>query len=121
MENNFTLDASSRNSLQNLTATDIPTHLRDQHPWECPVYVLENKVQTSSKGRPKWEPRERIGVCIGRCPTHAGNVSLTLNPSSGHFSSQFHVMFDGEFTLILDFRSNTVPANWTDLVAKSSE
>ena len=121
MENNFTLDASGRTPLQKLTATNGPMHLRDQHPWGCPVYVLENKLQSSSKGIPKWEPRARIGVYLGRSPAHAGNVALVLNPSSGHVSPQFHVVFDDQFTLISALRSNTVPANWADLVATSTE
>ena len=121
MENNFTLDTSGRTPLQKLTATNSPMHLRDQHPWGCPVHVLEKKLQSSSKGAPKWEPRARIGVYLGRSPAHAGNVALVLNPSSGHVSPQFHVVFDDEFTLISALRCNTVPANWADLVATSTE
>ena len=36
-------------------------------------------------------------------------------------SPQFHVVFDDEFTLVPAMRSRTVPANWADLVSKSSE
>ena len=44
-----------------------------------------------------------------------------LNPSSEHVSPQYHVVFDNVFTLIPSLRSKTVPKNWADLVAKSSE
>ena len=69
---------------------------------------LESKVQTSSKGLPKWEPRARIGVCLGRSHVHAGNVVLVLNPSSGHVLPQFHVVFDDGFALIPALRLNTI-------------
>ena len=36
-------------------------------------------------------------------------------------SLQFHVVFDDKFTLVPAMRSRTVPANWADLVSKSSE
>jgi len=85
------------------------------------VYVLESKVQTSAKGLPKWEPRARIGVYLGRSPAHAGNVALVLNPSTGHVLPQYHVIFDDAFTLIPALRMKTVPANWADLVEKTSE
>ena len=121
LENTVTVDREGRTPLQKLTGSDLPIYLRDQHTWGCPVHVLESKVQTSSKGLPKWEPRARIGVYLGRSPAHVGNVALVLNPSSGHVSPQFHVVFDDDFRLIPALRSNAVPPNWADLVTKSSE
>ena len=121
LENTVTVNGEGRTPLQKLTGSDLPIYLRDQHTWGCPVHVLESKVQTSSKGLPKWEPRARIGVYLGRSPAHVGNVALVLNPSSGHVSPQFHVVFDDDFRLIPALRSNAVPPNWADLVTKSSE
>ena len=75
-------------------------NLQDYYTWVCPIGVLESKVQNSPKGLPKWEPRSRIVMCLGRSPDHAGNVALVLNPSLGHVSPQFHVVFDDNFSLI---------------------
>ena len=83
--------------------------------------VLESKVQVSSKGLPKWETRTRIVACLGRLPLHVGNVALVLNPSSGHVSSQYHVVFDNDFSLIPALCANAVPRNWVEIVTRSSE
>ena len=86
IENTLSINSNRKTLIQKLTAAEIPITLRDYHTWGCPVHVLESKVQTSSKGLPKWEPRSRIGIYLGRSPAHAGNVALVLNPSSGHVS-----------------------------------
>ena len=75
------------------------------------MYVLESKVQTSSKDLPKWEPRARIGVYLGRSPVHVGNVAMVLNLSSGHVSLQYHAVFDDDFSLIPSLRTSTVLFN----------
>ena len=116
IENNLVTDVDRHAVLQKLTATDAPFHLQDQHTWGCPVHVLESKVQTSAKGLPKWESRARIGVYLGRSPAHAGNVALVLNPSTGHVSQQYHVIFDNAFALTPALRMKTVPANCREVV-----
>ena len=94
--------------------------LTDQHPWGCPVYVLESKLQGNSKGIPKWEPRSRLGVYLGHSPLHAGSVALVLNPGTGHVSPQYHLVFDDEFFTVCHLRAGTVPQNWRELVESSS-
>ena len=66
LENTLAIGTDGRTPLQKLTATDHEITLRDQHTRGCPVCVLESKVQASSNGLPKWEPRARIGVYLGR-------------------------------------------------------
>ena len=73
-------------------------HLRDFHTFECPCYILDSRLQTNPKGVPKWEPRERLGIYLGRSPAHAANVALVLNPNTGLVYPQFHVVFDENFT-----------------------
>ncbi|KAL7466170.1 hypothetical protein ACHAXS_006459 [Conticribra weissflogii] len=70
---------------------------------------------------PKWDPRARLGIYVGRSPNHAGNVALVLNPKTGLVSPQFHVVFDDEFTTVPHLRKGTVPDNWAKLVENSSE
>lgn len=57
--------------------------LRDFHTFGCPCYILDNKLQTNPMGVPKWEPRARLGIYLGRSPAHDGNVALVLNPKTG--------------------------------------
>ncbi|KAL7464723.1 hypothetical protein ACHAXS_005078 [Conticribra weissflogii] len=72
--------------------------LRDCHTWGCPCFVLDSRLQTNPNGIPKWEPRARLGIYVGRSQHHAGNVALVLNPKTGLVSPQFHVVFDDDFT-----------------------
>jgi hypothetical protein len=65
---------------------------------------------------PKWKPRARMGIYVGRSPTHASNVALILNPRTGHVSPQFHIVFDDDFTTVQYLQTTTVPPHWADLV-----
>ncbi len=54
------------------------------HPFGCPVYVLDARLQNGNK-IPRWEPRTRVGVYRGHSPYHAQSVALILNLSTGMF------------------------------------
>ena len=95
--------------------------MRDFHTWGCPCYILDSRLQTDPKGVPKWEPRARVGIYLGRSPSHAGNVALVLNPKTGLVLPQFHVVFDDDFTTVTHLRKGTVPSNWKTLVDNSRE
>ena len=95
--------------------------LRDFHTFGCPVYVLDSRLQSSTMGVPKWEPRARLGIYVGRSASHAANVALVLNPKTGLVSPQFHVVFDDDFTTVPHLRKGTVPPNWEKLVTGSRE
>ena len=99
----------------------VNLRLRDFHTFGCPCYILDSRLQTNPKGVPKWEPRARLGIYLGRSPAHAGNVALVLNPKTGLVSPQFHVVFDDEFTTVPHLRKGTVPSNWGKLVTNSRE
>ena len=83
--------------------------LRDFHTFGCPCYVLDSRLQTNPKGVPKWDPRARLGIYLGRSPAHAGNVALVLNPNTGLVSPQYHVVFDDDFTMAPHLRKGMVP------------
>jgi hypothetical protein len=70
---------------------------------------------------PKWEPLARMGLYVGRSPSHAANVALIFNPRTGHISPQFHVIFDDDFTTVPYLRTATIPPYWADLVRTSSK
>ena len=69
---------------------------------------------------PKWDPRARMGIYVGRSPSHASNVGLILNPRTGHVSPQFHVVYDDNFTTVPYLRTNKVPPHWAQLIEESS-
>jgi hypothetical protein len=39
-------------------------------------------------------------------------VALVYNPSTGHVSPQFHVVFDGDFTTVPYMEAGTISPNW---------
>jgi hypothetical protein len=43
-------------------------------PFGCPCYVLDNCLQLGSGKIPKREPRKRMGIYVGRSPSHAANI-----------------------------------------------
>ena len=96
-------------------------NLKDEHPWGCPIYVLDHRNQDVSGGMPKWEPCSRIGIYLGRSPFHASSVALVLNPRTGLVSPQYYMAFDNDFSAVPHMISGTVPKNWADLVKRSSE
>jgi hypothetical protein len=91
------------------------------HTFGSPCYVLDQRLQSGSSMIPKWEPRARMGIYVGRSPSHASNVALELNPRTGHVSPQFHVVFDDDFTTVEYLRKMTVPSHWAELVRSSAE
>ena len=91
------------------------------HTLFCPVYVLDSKLQSGGIGPPKWEPRSRIGIYLGHSPCHAGSVALVFNPSTGHVSPQYHVVFDDDFTTVPYMKRGEIPPNWEDLYNENRE
>lgn len=83
---------------------------------------LDGRLQAAgSIGPPKWEPRSNIQVYLGHSPFNAGSVALVYNPSTGNISSQFHVVFDDDFTTVPCMEAGTIAPNWEALVTNSSK
>ena len=117
--NNLHLDEDGLSPIQKFCGTSEMMDVGDVHTWGCPCYVLDKALQTA-KMLPKWDPRSRLGVYLGHSPCHAGSVALVLNPKTLHFSPQFHVVFDHDFTTVPFLASQDVPPNWSQLVFYSA-
>ena len=74
-------------------------HFKDFHPFGCPVYVLEENLQDGKK-EPRWNPRSRVGIYLGRSREHASNVAYVLNPRTDCISAQYHLVFDNDFQTV---------------------
>ncbi len=84
-------------------------------------YVFDSRLHNAgSIGQPKWKPRSNIRVYLGHSPFHAGCVALVYNPSTGHVSPQYHVVFDDDFITVPYMEAGTNPPHWSDLVHSSS-
>jgi hypothetical protein len=92
------------------------------HTMFCPCYVQDSRLHNAgSMGLPKWELRSNICVYLGHSLLHAGSVALVSNPSTGHVSPQYHIVFDDDFTMVPYMEAGMIPPHWSDLVHSSSE
>jgi len=73
--------------------------LLQEHVWECPVFVLDAKLQDGHK-IPKFNRRARMGQFLGFSNEHSTLVARVCNLSTNYVSPQFHVVFDDLFSSI---------------------
>ncbi len=90
------------------------------HTFGCSCYVLDHRLLSGIGKVPKWKPHARMGIYVGRSPSHASNVALILNPRTGHVSPQFHVVFDDDFTTVQYLCTGMVPSHRVNLVRSSA-
>ena len=114
--NSLPLNMDGKTPISKWSSSDCHIFVKDYHTWGCPVSVLDGCLQSNPKGVPKWEPRAQVRVYMGHSPSHAKSVTLVLNPTSGHISPQFHVVFDDNFGIIPYMREGTIPPHWDELV-----
>jgi hypothetical protein len=85
--------------IEKFSGSEIEPNMKNHHHIGIPVYVLDNDLQAGKK-IPKWMPRARVVIYLGKSPRHARNVALVLNPRTGLVSPQFHVRFDDTFETV---------------------
>ena len=90
------------------------SRLLHAHPWGCPVYVLDPRLQDGHK-LPKWEPQSRHAQYVGYSPLHASTVGLVRNLKTGNLSPQFHLVFDDWFETV-HATANEEPKQWQELI-----
>ena len=121
--NNLHVDMNVKTpEMKNSDTIGSTTWLSNFHNFDCPVYILDDIIQSvGGGGPPKWDPRARLGIYLGHSPSHAGRVALVMNPKYGLVSTQFHLVFDENFETVPHLWSGTVPENWAELVSSSKE
>jgi hypothetical protein len=101
--------------LERFTGSAVSPYIKSNHTFGCPVYALQNHLQTNGK-LPKWNPRSRIGIYLGPSPRHASSISLVLNINTGLLSPQFHVSHDDFFETVRPSTGNpSVQSLWQQL------
>ena len=82
---NLHVDMHGQNPVMNFSKTiGSSTRLIHFHTFVCPLYILDARLQSvGGGGPPKWDPRARLGICLGHSPSHAGSVALVINPKTG--------------------------------------
>ena len=104
-----------------MAGIQISSEIKNEHPLFCPVYTLDQRLQSGIGMIPKWDPRSTAGVYLGHLPVHASNVALVLNISTGCISPQYHVVFDDAFSTIDFITNRQQPSNWEELCRYHTE
>jgi len=78
--------------MNKFTGNDSRPDVRGFHPFGCPVFVLDSKIQGGG-AIPKWNPKARVGVYLGHSPCDIGSVALVLNPKTLIVSTQYHLSY----------------------------
>ena len=118
--NHLTLNKHGYTPLERISRTRSQIAPEILHTWGCPTYVLDARNQSHANTCPKWEPRSRLGVNLGFSPCHSTTVALVLNPKTGHFSPQYHEVFDDEYSMLPYMRKQAEPHNWEQLLDKAT-
>jgi hypothetical protein len=99
--NNLVHQADGRTPYQTIASLEASKiKLSDFHTFGSPCYVLDAHLQSGLKAIPKWEPWAWMGIYVGQSLPHASNVSLVLNPRTGHILLQFHIVYDADFATL---------------------
>ena len=101
IRNATTNDTWNRTHSAPFSQVESRPKLKDFHPFDFPVYVLDVQMQLRQK-LPKWEETTRDGINLCQSPSHAQSVSLVLNLITGLVSPLFHVLHDEKFEAICD-------------------
>ncbi len=107
---------------------DSYTHIQRLPVWGCPAYVLDPLLQDGKK-IPKWYPRARRGLFLGRSSKHSSTIGLILNLRTGYITPQYHVVYDNLFETVPNVRHADVvpdqerfdPTHWNKLIETGYE
>jgi Reverse transcriptase (RNA-dependent DNA polymerase) len=92
--------------IERFSGSMVQPNIKHHHHIGVPVYVLDNELQSGRK-IPKWLPRARVGIYLGKSPRHARNVSMVLNPRTGMTSAQYHIKFDDTFETVANMNESS--------------
>ena len=109
--NAYDLDSDLKSPAIKFAKSETLPLVENKHTFGCPVYVPTNDLQIAGTQIPKWDPRVRLGIYLGHSPCHAGYTTLVMNPRTLHFSPQFYVVCDDDFTTVPAMRSVDIPGN----------
>ncbi len=98
---------AGKTPLEIFTRANVRPNLSIFHPFGCPVYVLNNRLQASQQLN-KWLTWARVGIYLGMSPHHARTVAIVLNVETVLVSPQFHVKFDDSFNTVSYPRNQSI-------------
>jgi hypothetical protein len=97
---------------ETLTGVPMSPDMHNAHPFGCPIYVLNSKLQHGQKIS-KWDARANLGIYLGTSAIHASSVGLVLSLRTGLVSPIFHNAFDDAFVTVSSSFAKYLPkSNW---------
>ena len=84
--NQLFIDDSGYSPLAPFSKTSPTIDATLYHTWGCPIFVLDEHLQSGTGKSPKWDPCARLSTYIGFSPFHPSTVALVLDPHTGHVS-----------------------------------
>jgi Reverse transcriptase (RNA-dependent DNA polymerase)/GAG-pre-integrase domain len=106
--NNTLPPSADKSPIEKFAGVKIVPNLLNEHPFGCPVYVLDGPLQSGNKGR-KWASRSRLGIYLGQSQQYSKKVSLVLSLTTGLVSPQYHVIHDNNFNTLSKLSGNIIP------------
>jgi hypothetical protein len=91
-----------------LSKAEVSPNPINEHPFGCPVYILDQKVQGGMKGE-KWGDRSRPAIYLGNSTQYSRSVALALSLTTGLVSPQFHAKFNDEFDTVTQPQRDELP------------
>ena len=83
--------------LTKVSGEEKELNVKNIHPFGCPMYVLEIKLQAQQSYN-KWIDRARVGIYLCQSPNRSSDMPLVLNTAPVNVSPQFHCIYDDEFS-----------------------
>jgi hypothetical protein len=96
--------------LELFSRTQVLPNMKDEHPFGCPVYALDGRLQGHIK-IDKWTSRARLAIYLGNSPQHSQSVGLLLSLTSGLVSPQFHARYNDCFHTVTP-HSSPIESRW---------
>ena len=100
-------------TMENFAGTTTEITLQHHHTWGCPVYILDEILQSNIAGISKWKHLSHAETYIGHSLFYARSVYLVIN-------SQLRAVFNDEFYTVPFIREGKMPPNWIDIVKRKS-
>ena len=70
VDNNLPRLKSKQSPIERFSSIAVRPRVKQYHPFGCPAYVLNSRMQDNKKG-PKWSERAQVGLYLGNSPRHA--------------------------------------------------
>jgi hypothetical protein len=101
-------ESKARSPYETFTQVPILPDIQNAHPFGCPVYVLNKRLQQGQKIS-KWDARSNLGVYLGTSALHASSVGLVLSLRTGLVSSSFYNAYDDKFVTVSSSFGKYIP------------